>query len=76
MGVGVSGMDVSLIQLQGPIEQFLRDSMPFRQLLEKISHRMSPCLCSHPLKDRLDGLFSSLLSGEAGPVVETTLQII
>jgi len=35
----------------------------------------SPGLCPHLLKDRLDGLLRGLLSGKAGPLVVSALQV-
>src|SRR5712691_9691240 len=75
MGVGISGGDVRLVELQAGVDQTVRNGVAAAELGEEISHRVPPCFRPHRLEDRLHSLLGSLLSREAGPLIEARVYV-
>ena len=76
MSIRIAGGDVGLVKLQARIKQGFRDTVMFFKLLQKIGHRVPPCLSPHPLEYRLQRLFCRLLSREAGPIVKSPGKVV
>ena len=76
MRIRITGGDVGLVKLQARIEQGFRDIVVFSKFLQKIGHRMAPCLGPHPLEYRLQRLFCRLLGREAGPIVKSPGKVV
>ncbi len=62
-------------RVEGPVDEFRGNLMPFSQGDEQVGHGTSPGFGSHPMEHGLGGFFRCLLRGETSPVVIPALQI-